>query len=318
MLAFALCAGGAAIAACGGQPRTSAVVAIEAIRTATPAPTPVPATWFAALDHPPDGAPVLLSCLDADGDGQLTGNDDARFDGMALALDPAKSCTDAHAHADFYADETPVDCDDGARVVLLVLVGGGGTDLLQASIGESIGMVHILDSVRTRLSDGGLAVRTILASPAVFGGVPPQGTMERYLTAEVGRRLDASPCLEAVILGHSHGGVTVTDVTAALEGRASGRMFGVLLDRSSVLYDGDADTMPQTTPILNVYQLNEGWHGVAIDQPNVTNVDESLEYAPLAPTDGGNGLARVSHKTLDDATGARHRIEDAIVAWAMR
>jgi pimeloyl-ACP methyl ester carboxylesterase len=261
---------------------------------------------------------VQLSCLDADGDGRLTGDDDARFDGVDLALDPAKVCLNEATHADFYADDRAVDCGDGGRALLLVLVGGGGTDLLQASEGESIGLLKVADALGPRLNDAHVAVRLVLASPAVFGGVPAQGTMERYLAAEVARRLDAASCLEAVIVGHSHGGVTVTAVAAALEDRYPGRLYGILLDRSAVLYDGDPDAMPRTTPILNIYQLNEGWHGVAIEQADVTNADESAEYAPFAPSDGGSGLGRVSHKTLDDATAVQQRVEDAIAGWVVR
>ena len=310
------------LSGCGGSP-TSGAVAIVSLATATaavptPAPTPPLGTWLEGLHNAPAGDPVLLSCLDADGDLRLTGDDDARFDGLDLPLDPAKSCTNARTHADFFADDAPVDCDANTRAMLLVVVGGGGTDLLQAKDGESVGLLTVLNEARPRIEDRGTPVRFILAAPAIFGGVPAQGTMERYLTAEIGRRLDASPCLDLAIIGHSHGGVTVTAVTAALEDRYAGRMLGVLVDRSAVLYDGDPDAIPATTPILNVFQLNEGWHGTAVDRPNYTNVDESPAYAPFAPSDGSSGMGRVSHKTLDDASDAQAHIMTAIVAFAAR
>jgi hypothetical protein len=316
-LAAALFLSALAATACNAGARISAV-SIEPIASPTPAPTPIPATWFAGLEQRPPGAPLQLSCMDADGDARLTGDDDARFAGLALALDPAKICLDEDTHADFYADDRPVDCGDGRRALLLVLVGGGGTDLLQASEGESIGLLKVANAVAPRLAEAHVALRLVLASPAVFGGVPAQGTMERYLAAEIARRLDAAPCLDAAIIGHSHGGVTVTAAVAALEDEYPGRLYGVLLDRSAVLYDGDPDAMPATAPILNIFQLNEGWHGSAIDQPNVTNADESAEYAPFAPSDGGAGLGRVSHKTLDDAAAVQQRVEDTVAAWATR
>jgi hypothetical protein len=123
------------------------------------------------------------------------------------------------------------------------------------------------------------------------------------------------PCLRAVLLGHSHGGVTVTSVGAAIEERYPGRLFGVLIDRTIALYDRPADEMPASMPLLNLYQLNEGWHGVALDLPNVTNVDESGERAPVAPSDGGGGPALVSHKTLDDAPDVQRRVVHAVMAW---
>jgi hypothetical protein len=35
----------------------------------------------------------------------------------------------------------------------------------------------------------------------------------------------------------------------------------------------------------------------------------------VAPSDGGGGLALVSHKTLDDAPRVQQQIEDAVMAW---
>ena len=95
-------------------------------------------------------------------------------------------------------------------------------------------------------------------------------------------------------------------------------MFGVMVDRSTVLYDRWATDWPHRTPLLNVYQLNEGWHGVALGFPNVVDVDDSAEVAPVAPSDGGGPPARVTHKTLDDSPGAQRVIVDAIMAWATR
>lgn len=308
---------GAVATSCAAGARTSAV-SIQPISSPTPAPTPVPATWLSGLDEPPPGEPLQLSCLDSDDDGRLTGDDSARFAGLDLVLDPGEECSHAATHADFYADERAVDCESGGRVLLLVVVGGGGTDLLQASEGESIGMLKVVDAVQARLDEAHVGMRLVLASPAIFGGEPPQGTMERYLAADVARRLDAAPCLEAAIVGHSHGGVTVTAVLTAIESRFPDRLYGILLDRSAVLYDGDPDAMPSEAPLLNIYQLNEGWHGVPIEQANVTNVDESPEYAPFAPSDEAVGSGRVSHKTLDDATAVQQRLSDVVVAWAER
>ena len=123
------------------------------------------------------------------------------------------------------------------------------------------------------------------------------------------------PCLRTVLVGHSHGGVTVTSIATALEDRFPGRMFGAVIDRTIALYDRDAEELPVATPLLNLFQLNEGWHGVAIDLPNITNVDESGERAPVAPSDGGGGLALVSHKTLDDAAAVQQRVVDGVIAW---
>ena len=69
-------------------------------------------------------------------------------------------------------------------------------------------------------------------------------------------------------------------------------------------------------PLLNVYQLNEGWHGEPLPFANVTNIDASAETAPIAPSDGGGPTTHVTHKTLDDSPAAQHLIADAIMHWA--
>jgi pimeloyl-ACP methyl ester carboxylesterase len=142
--------------------------------------------------------------------------------------------------------------------------------------------------------------------------------MERLLADELRGRMDELPCLRVVMLGHSHGGVTVTSVTAALDETHGDRMLGVLIDRSAALYDRPASEMPVRTPLLNFFQTNEGWHGDFIGAPNVQNFDESAERAPLAPSEGGTGEGLVSHRTLDDAPATQSRAVDAIIEWASR
>jgi hypothetical protein len=89
----------------------------------------------------------------------------------------------------------------------------------------------------------------------------------------------------------------------------------VLLDRSTVLYDRPETEMPARTKLLNVYQLNQGWHGAPLALPNVYNIDQSYEYAPRALSDGGGDPEPVGHKTLDDAPGAQRIIADAVINW---
>jgi hypothetical protein len=70
--------------------------------------------------------------------------------------------------------------------------------------------------------------------------------------------------------------------------------------------------------LLNVFQLNQGWHGVALPQANVYNIDQSYERAPIALSDGGGDIAPVGHKTLDDAPGVQRIIVDAVMTWLTR
>ena len=101
-----------------------------------------------------------------------------------------------------------------------------------------------------------------------------------------------------------------------LDRRYAARLYAVIIDRSTVLYDRFATDYPAKMPLLNVFQLNEGWHGELLPFPNVTNIDASAATAPIAPSDGGGPTTHVTHKTLDDSPAAQHQIEDAIMHWA--
>ena len=288
-----------------------------------PTATPAPATWLEALGEPPGAPPsILVSCGDANGDLLLDAADDAAFDASPIALQSDLACLSPDSHADFYAGQTfsaeARACDSSVAPVEIVLAASAGSDLLQPREGESLGMIEIARNMRARLQERGAEVSIVVAASAIFGADMPQTSMERWLASRVRQTLTDVPCARAVIIGHSHGGVTATSVAAALEDAYADRMLVVLIDRSAVLYDRQPEEMPQQARVLNFYQLNEGWHGEPIDQPNVENIDESDERAPIAPSDGGGGLALVSHKTLDDALAVQRAVVERSVAWAVQ
>ena len=304
--------------------------AVNALPTPEPARIPSAVSladarlpWVNGL-RPPlgDAVPVLLSCLDT-GDGRLTGDDPGVPAGVDIALTPGSACSTDGVRAEWYVDPmlTPeaLQCGTGPPPVRVIAIGGGGTDLLDASLGESTGFLDIVNAIQQRSNDEGRDASVTLAASAVFDAASePQAAMERWIIAWLGEELANTPCLRAVILGHSHGGATVTQVTSALDGAYGDRMLGVLVDRTIALYDRPVDEWPARTPILNYYQLNEGWHGVPIDLPNVTNIDESSETAPV-PSAGGEGPAGiVDHTTLDDAPATQQRIVAAVMAWLTR
>ncbi len=308
----------------GGTPRGSTTELIPT-RTATPSPptpTPAPSTWLAGLHGANGGEAILISCLDANRDGRLNGGDRPQLAGLDISLVAGQACVDPAHSGDFYAgtpsDAAAFSCDAPRAPLLIVAIASAGSDLMDTTGGESLGLLDIVNAVRQRADEAGVATQTLLAASAIFGGDPAQTSMERWVTHYLAGRLDAMPCLRAVLIGHSHGGVTVTSVAAVLEGRYGGRMFGVLLDRTTALYDRNASEFPSRTRALNVYQLNEGWHGYRLDLPNFVNDDASAARAPIAPSDGGGAPALVSHKTLDDSPAVQQRIEDAVMDWAMR
>jgi hypothetical protein len=286
---------------------------------ATPQPTPMPRTWIDGLAASRSGTATLISCLDTNGDGRISAADSDDLSGISIPLVGAESCVNPADHRDFYAgdasDVAGYACDAPNAPALIVAIGSAGTDLFEPSAGESLGVLRTVNGLQTRAYAAGIATAPVLSAAAILGADEPQTRMEEWLTRDITNRLEALPCLRAVLIGHSHGGVTVTSVAAALDGAYAGRVFGVLIDRTTALYDRDATEMPLTIPLLNVFQVNEGWHGSDIDQANITNIDDSAERAPVAPSDGGGGLALVSHKTLDDAPRVQQQIEDAVMAW---
>jgi hypothetical protein len=260
---------------------------------------------------------MMIDCLDSDGDGDLDPDDGAWLQGadFRIPLRPG-ACDEPGQHAEYFAS-TALDasvCESGGSAALIVAVAGGGGDLMLAQAGDSTGLVDIVDAARARLASLGTAAEVVLSTSAIFRADLPQTRMEQWLSLQVSRRLEAVPCMRAVLMGHSHGGVTVGSVTAALDARFSDRMFGVLLDRTDKLYDRTTDLMPALTPILNVYQLNEGWHGAPIGQANVTNVDVSDAVAPSDPDRPGSPSARVTHPTMDYAPAVQSVVVDAAVA----
>jgi len=285
----------------------------------SPTATPSPREWAAALHASRGAEPILISCLDRNSDGLLDAADSPDLTGVDIPFAPGKACEDAQHRRDFYAgppsDPAAYSCDAPIRPLLIVAVGSAGTNLLDTTSGESPGELQIVAALQDRAADEGVATDTVLAAAAVFGADQPQTRMEQWLAHDLRARLDALPCLRAVIIGHSHGGVTVTSVTSALDGAYAARLYGVMLDRTIALYDRPAAEYPARTPLLNVFQTNEGWHGERLDLSNVTNVDESAAQAPIAPSDGGGGPALVSHKTLDDSPAVQQLIEDAVLAW---
>jgi hypothetical protein len=313
----------AALSDSTSAPDTTTQVAGSAI---TPAPsptlTPIPSTWVEGLRVPrgPE-LPRLLTCLDANGDNRLNAADGSWFfAGLDIPLVPEAACGGAGYGADFYESALlpSFDCNHAHAPLFFVVVAGGGSDLLDASEGDSLGLIDVTNELFDRAAEIDMPVTLTLSSGAIVGAEMPQSNLERMLADYVANRLSLVPCARAVLIGHSHGGVTVSTVTSILEDRFEGRLLGVLVDRSNVIYDRPAENFPVRVPLYNFFQTNEGWHGVPLGLPNVTDYDQSREMAPIAPADGGGGPATVTHRSLDDSPAVQERILQAILAWATR
>ncbi len=323
-LAIAIAAGAVALSVLflrdtGSEGRA---VGIEPLTTLAPPgelTKTLPPSWMDGLEHSRGGVALLLSCQDADGDGFLTGADDPGYRDLQIPLIPDKACVNPEAHRNFYvglpSSGDAYNCDARPAPILIVAIASAGSDLMDPSAGESTGVLALVNILQQRALDAGISTVPILSTAAINGADPPQINMEAFLTNEVARRLDEMPCLRAILVGHSHGGATVTSVTATLDERYAARIFGVLIDRTTVLYDRAETEFPSNTRLLNVFQTNEGWHGEPLSLPNAYNVDQSYERAPAALSDGGGGYAAVTHKTLDDSPGVQRLIADAVMTW---
>jgi pimeloyl-ACP methyl ester carboxylesterase len=320
LAAMALAAVTPSLAGCadpgGGRP-TSTPERQAAAATRVPGPTPIPATWLDGLQRSAGGLAVDLSCFDPDANAVLDGRDFPAFQGLSIPLDRAEACSRPD-HRDYYAGppDGPFDCD-GPPPLLVVAVGGGGTELTRPLLGESLGLLDITNGLQARAAEAGVASAPVLTTGAIDAADAPQTRMGELIGAQVARAMDELPCLRTAILGHSHGGVTVTGVAAALDARYGDRLYAVVLDRSNALYDRPNERWPARTPVLNVYQSNQGWHGVPVDLPNVINADESAAIAPRDPSEGDFTQARVNHLTLDDSPAVQRRVVDAVMAWAL-
>jgi peptidoglycan/LPS O-acetylase OafA/YrhL len=294
-----------------------------AVAPLSPAVAPLPSP-------PPDASYVTVSCLDASGDGRVNaadavaGTPDLDGDGFAddaalLAsvdvrlLDGACARPELVADVAFGISDGPRDCALGP-FGLIVGIGGSGTNPRDLNQGVSQGVKAIALRAADDLRASRGAAQVIYATSALEGTASPHPVTEQWLAAVLAARLEASPCLRVALIGHSYGAVTATSVAAALEERFPGRLAVVALDRATQLYGRPKPPLPKQAPVLNIFQLNEGWHGVPIWGANVINVNASSAVAPVDGTTGGP-LRTVWHNNLDDATVVRERAASAIVAW---
>jgi hypothetical protein len=238
---------------------------------------------------------------------------DAPFLDAGVHVDPAarESCGgDAPVEFMVGAPAVPaIDCAKG-DAVLVAGAAGGIADMRSSEDGA--GVRWMMRGLMDRLREGGAQTLGVVAGPAVPGfGASLQGGAEQWLTHAVATYLDQYPCARAVLLGHSHGAVTMDVVAARLEGRYGDRIALVArIDRIEDLYFGDTQSMPATAPVLNVYETGDGkTHSKPYDGANIENVDVTSESAPEHGEEGGR-LRPINHSTIDNSRAVRDLIID--------
>lgn len=292
------------------------------------------------LSEKPRGTFSQLSCLDANGDGRINDadavdpegvpdfdgdgdhdEDDAAFvRGVDIALNPItkETCSkDQKRQPEYlvthdYFASAKVRCASDDRAVLVMGVAGGVGDLKDRD--QAAGIREIVDALLKAYEDDHRQTIAIIAGSAVTDATNANGAMEDWLTHAMQVYLDRFPCVDAVLVGFSHGGVTVDVVAARLEAAYATRLIAVVdVDRINESYGGDLTSWPQTVPVLNVFQRNEvGLSGVTIEAANVVNWDASGEEGPKNGQDGGP-LEPVRHTTLDNSASVREWIVNQVM-----
>lgn len=293
------------------------------------------------LSNEPRATFSQLACLDVNGDKVLNaedaadldevpdfngdrdrGEDDAAFlEGVEIPLDPAGSdlvCGDDADDAPEYLvahgffDPSDVNCDGDRQAVLVLGIGGGVVNLKDAS--DAAGVRDIVDDLLGEYDDHDVQTIAVIAGPAIVGARNGHGGMEEWLTHAVQVYLDRYPCLDVVIIGHSHGAVTGDVIAARLESQYAERFIVVVdLDRVEELYTGDTASRPTQAPVFNIYETNDPvLQGSPYESPNAENYDASGEEGPSGGQDGG-GLKAVNHTTIDNSKAVRERIVDEVL-----
>ena len=294
------------------------------------------------LSQAPRATFAQLACLDTNGDDRVNDadatdpsrlpdfnadrsrdEDDAAFlRGVDIALDPArdKSVCEASTKkqpeylvAHGYLSPSDVSCDDAdAEAVLLVGIGGGAVNVREKD--DAAGVREAVDDLMKAYDDEGVQTIGVIAAPAIGGSLRAHGAMEDWLTNAVRVYLERFPCLQAVLVGHSHGAVVADVAGARLEDAYADRIHAVVdIDRVEELYiDGDTQSRPDRVFVFNIYLANDPASKKAYDSPNAENWDASSVSAPSEGEEGGDP-APPTHTTIDNSDDVHERIVEEVV-----
>lgn len=283
--------------------------------------------WFEpAYDPPmlPAGRRVEIACFDVNGDKRVNNADVAGLANeplagavgavdIALVADAPTNClADGGPKPDVQVNDpsgnsATIDCGAAHRPLLLVAVGGGEVNMRNKT--NAAGVRSLLAKLQSELADVGVQAQPITLAPAVNASVEPHPAMDSFSAALMETYLNMLPCTSLVLIGHSHGGVTATAAASTLErdGYAGRMLVTALIDRIGAFYGGDTVSLPQQSPVFNIYQTRDALQGIPIDQPNVENWDATDQEGPKNGEKGGS-LEPVNHTTIDNSEAVWDRI----------
>ena len=254
--------------------------------------------------------------MDLNADGAVD-DGDAAFLNVDLPVAPGfdyGSCGDMPIEYIVGSDDVPaIACDDGAKAMIVVAVGGGVVDLRKAD--DAAGVRWMTNALLAELENRDYQTLAVVSGPGMPGiDAPLNSGMETWVTNSVRTLLDQYPCAQALLMGHSQGAVTVDVAAARLEAEYGDRIvLAVSNDRIDALYMGDTQSRPQAVPVFNIYETNDPeLSGAPYDAANVENWDASGEEAPRDGEEGGPSES-VNHTTIDNSPGVRDRIIAEVV-----
>ena len=106
--------------------------------------------------------------------------------------------------------------------------------------------------------DADVQTIAVIAGPAIVGAQNGHGAMETGSRTPYRSTSSATRACEVVLVGHSHGAVTVDVIAARLEGEYADRFIAVVdLDRVEALYTGDTQRGRSQAPVFNVFETND-------------------------------------------------------------
>jgi hypothetical protein len=294
------------------------------------------------LSEAPRATFAQLACLDVNGDNRVNDgdaanpsklpdfnadrsrdDDDASFlRGVDIELDPARDKSVCNAKdkkspeylvAHGYLSPSDVSCDEpGDKAVLLLGIGGGAVNVREKD--DAAGVRKAVDELMKAYDDEDVQTIGVIAGPAIGGAIRPHGAMEQWLTNAVRVYIERFPCLQAVVVGHSHGAVVADVIGAGLEDQYADRIHAVVdIDRVEELYiDGDTQSRPDRVFVFNIFLSHEPASTKEYNAPNAENWDASNVNAPSEGEEGGDP-ARPTHTTIDNSKDVHDRIVEEVV-----
>lgn len=219
------------------------------------------------------GAPLAIDCLDLNGDHRIDRDDltpavlpDLNLDGTVDDADVAllgdidipldRRCNGDRQFILKAASTGQPKCPDQRFAMIVGITGAAPNGLTGGDDGK--GILDLVDELQAKLRESGFDSAALLAAPNLPTATNEHTAMEAWMEHVLRGIFDKYPCARLVIVGHSHGATAALAVASWLEqhGYGNALAYVVLIDRVTLRYKGDKESLPVNTPVLHIYQRN--------------------------------------------------------------